>query len=74
MLYRRAVVVHTFNLSTWETQDSQGYTEKPCLEKNKQTNKQTKNPKRKKKKRMLYLHNGPLLSLDLNRGKSLIEF
>jgi hypothetical protein len=27
-----------------EFQDSQGYTEKPCLEKNKQTNKQ-KNPK-----------------------------
>jgi hypothetical protein len=28
-----------------EFQDSQGYTEKPCLEKPKQTNKQTKNPK-----------------------------
>jgi hypothetical protein len=32
-----------------EFQDSQGYTEKPCLEKqtNKQTNKQTKNKKQK---------------------------
>jgi hypothetical protein len=61
-----AVVVHTFNPSTWEAeaggflvqgqsglqsefQDSQGYTEKHCLEKTtakqktKQTNKQTKN-------------------------------
>jgi hypothetical protein len=39
-----AVVAHAFNLSTWEAeagqpglqgefQDSQGYTEKPCLEK-----------------------------------------
>jgi len=49
------VVVHTsFNPSTWETeagrsglqnkfQDSQGYTEKPCLAK--QTNKQTKKRK-----------------------------
>jgi hypothetical protein len=56
-----AVVAHAFNPSTWEAeaggflrsrpawstefQDSQGYTEKPCLEKqknknNKQTNKQ----------------------------------
>jgi hypothetical protein len=49
------VVTHTFNPSTWEAeagrfrslrlawsdfQDSQGYTEKPCLETNKQTNKQ----------------------------------
>jgi hypothetical protein len=67
-------VVHDFNSSTWEAkaggilssrpawsiefQDSQGYTEKPCLKKQKtkkqknkkpkkqkQTNKQTKNPK-----------------------------
>jgi hypothetical protein len=30
-----------------EFQDSQGYTEKPCLETNKQTNKQTKQNKNK---------------------------
>jgi hypothetical protein len=49
------VVAHAFNPSTWETEagkflssrpawsaDSQSYTEKPCLEKTKQTNKQTK--------------------------------
>jgi hypothetical protein len=41
-------VAHTFNPSTWEAeagefQDSQGYTEKPCLEK-------TKQKKRKKNK------------------------
>ena len=57
-LLSRAVVAHAFNPSTWEAeaggflrqpglqsefQDSQGYTEKPCLEKqtNKQTNKNT---------------------------------
>jgi hypothetical protein len=59
------MVVHVFNPSTWEAetgeflssrpawptefQDSQDYTEKPCLEKpktNKQTNKQTKNGKK----------------------------
>ena len=54
----QAVVVHTFNPSTWvqgqpglqsEFQDRQGYTEKPCVEKPKpkpkQTTKQTnKNP------------------------------
>jgi hypothetical protein len=45
MFLSRAVVVHAFNSSTWEaeaggflssrpawSQDSQGYTEKPCLE------------------------------------------
>jgi hypothetical protein len=51
------VAVHTFNPSTWEAdfwvrgqpdlqnefQDSQGYTEKPSLEKPKQTNKQMYN-------------------------------
>jgi hypothetical protein len=31
-----------------EFQDSQGYTEKPCLEKKNKTNKQTKNPKTNK--------------------------
>jgi hypothetical protein len=39
-----AVVAHAFNLSIWgisEFQDSQGYTEKPCLVK--QTNKKTQN-------------------------------
>ena len=65
------MVVHTINPSTqeaggslWvqEVQDSQGYTEKPCLKtktkqnKNKQKtknkiNKQTKNPENKKKKK-----------------------
>jgi hypothetical protein len=64
------VVAHAFNPSTreaeagrflssrpaWSTkfQDSQSYTEKPCLEKqktnNKQTNKQTKTKQNKKKK------------------------
>jgi hypothetical protein len=43
------VVVHAFNPSTRE--DSQGYTEKPCLEKKnknkKQTNKKQKNHKTK---------------------------
>jgi hypothetical protein len=31
------VVAHTFNTSIWEAEacDSQGYTEKPCLEKKK---------------------------------------
>jgi hypothetical protein len=54
------VVVHVFNPSTWEAeagvggqpglqsefQDSQGYTEKPCLKKPKTNNKnkQTKKP------------------------------
>jgi hypothetical protein len=38
----RAVVAHTFNPSTWvaeagEFQDSQGHTEKPCLEKTNKT-------------------------------------
>jgi hypothetical protein len=32
-------------------QDSQGYTEKPCLEKNKQTKNKTKKKKKKKKKK-----------------------
>jgi hypothetical protein len=47
------MVAHAFNPSTWEAeadlwvlqsefQDSQGYTEKPCLEKQQKTNKQTK--------------------------------
>jgi hypothetical protein len=49
-------VVHTFNPSTWEAeagqpglqsefQDSQGYTEKPCLEKNKTKQNKTKQKK-----------------------------
>jgi outer membrane biosynthesis protein TonB len=54
-----AVVAHTFNSSTWEAeaggflstrpQDSQGYTEKPCLEKPKTQNPKpkTQNPKTK---------------------------
>jgi hypothetical protein len=55
IIHEPGVVVHAFNPSTWEadagrflssrpawsTQHSQGYTEKPCLEKQ-QTNKQTK--------------------------------
>jgi hypothetical protein len=52
------MVAHAFNSSTWEAeageflssrldpqsefQDSQGYTEKPCFEKQNKTNKQTK--------------------------------
>jgi hypothetical protein len=47
------VMAHTFNPSTWEAvrgqpglqsefQDSQGYTEKPCLRKTKQKTKQDK--------------------------------
>ena len=59
-MFQPGVVVHAFNPSTWEAeadfwvrgqpglqsefQDSQGYTEQPCLEKTKQnkTNKQKK--------------------------------
>jgi hypothetical protein len=52
------VVVHAFNLSTWEAEageflssrtarDSQDYTEKHVLE-NKQTNKQTKEKRKKR--------------------------
>ena len=62
-------MVHTFNTSTWEAesggflnsrpawstefQDSQGYTEKPCLEKpkKKRKEKKRKEKKRKEKKR-----------------------
>jgi hypothetical protein len=54
------LVAYTFNLSTWEAEAgrflssrpaSQGYTEKPCLEKKtqKQTNKQTNKNKKKNK-------------------------
>jgi hypothetical protein len=60
IMAKLGMVAHAFNLSTWEAeagrflssrpawstefQDSQGYTEKPCLEKKqtKKTNKQTK--------------------------------
>jgi hypothetical protein len=53
VMVSRVAGTNTFNPSTWEAeagglqsefQDSQGYTEKPCLKKqtNKQTNKQTK--------------------------------
>jgi hypothetical protein len=57
-IYWQGVVVHAFNSSTWEAeagrflssrpawfQDSQSYTEKPCLEKPK---------KKKKKKEQIY--------------------
>jgi hypothetical protein len=60
------VVVHTFNPSIWEAeagrflssrpawstefQDSRGYTERPCLEKQKQ-NKQTKQNKKNNNKK-----------------------
>jgi hypothetical protein len=65
--YLLGVVVHTFNTSTWEAesggflnsrpawstefQDSQGYTEKPCLEKPQKKEKKRKEKKRKEKKR-----------------------
>ena len=44
ILLSRAVVAHAFNPSTWvsEFQESQGYTEKPCLEKKKKKPKPTK--------------------------------
>ena len=56
----RAVVAHVFNPSTWEAeadgflgqpglqselQDSQGYTEKPCLRKKQKTKTKNKNKK-----------------------------
>jgi hypothetical protein len=63
LVHEPGVVVHAFNPSTWEAeagrflsskpawstefQDSQGYTEKPCLEKQK---------KKKKKKKKDLVH------------------
>jgi hypothetical protein len=60
----RAVVAHAFNPSTWEAeagrflssrpawstefQDSQGYTEKPCLKKTKTKTAKTKNDNKKR--------------------------
>ena len=62
-MLKPGMVVHAFNPSTQEAeagqpglqsefQDSQSYTEKPCLEKtNKQTNKQTNKKERKRKRK-----------------------
>jgi hypothetical protein len=60
-LFSRAVVAHAFNPSTWkaeagggqtglqrEFQDSQDYTEKPCLEKPKTKNQPTKQTNKQK--------------------------
>jgi hypothetical protein len=56
---------------TWsksEFQDSQGYTEKPCLKTNKQTNKQTNpNPKTNNNNK------GPLLKAGFEKSKLRLE-
>ena len=55
ILLSRAVVAHAFNPSTWvsEFQESQGYTEKPCLEKKKNNQNQ---PNKKKHSSMKKTH------------------
>jgi hypothetical protein len=60
------VVAHAFNPSPWEAeaslvyrvtvQDSQGYTEKPCLEKSKNKTKQNKKQKTKNNPETQHFH------------------
>jgi hypothetical protein len=45
-MQRRRISEFEANLVCSEFQDSQGYTEKPCLKTNKQTKKKTKNKKK----------------------------
>jgi hypothetical protein len=65
----QAVVVHVFNPSTWEAdagrflslrpawstefQDSQGYTDNPCLEKKKKKRRKKERKRKKKEYRLL---------------------
>jgi hypothetical protein len=73
---RQAVVVHTFNPSTWvqgqpglqsEFQDRQGYTEKPCVKKPNQT-KPNQKQKQKQKQKQTTTKKEPYIDLALLAG------
>jgi hypothetical protein len=86
----QGVVVHTFNSSTWEaeaeaggflqseSQDSQDYTEKPCLEKprkkNKKNKKTTKTNKTTQERDILLLYATNIQDLVESRDSFKLQF